>query len=274
MEQVCDRNAHERCRRFAAAPLDLTLAAARRHVAGRSQDLAETRPEYGHATNAVCFVGRRQRTRGLFMDRRTFLASYDPTQDDATQSILTRILQAVVPVCAGINLEYYFSFVDPTGWGCGTKLPHNITSLLGVMDGAASDLRPGLPWQMVEIHQPVRLLFVIESTPEALYGIFERQPNIARLFRNDWAQLATLSPDSSEIRLFRKNKFEAYRPETGTLPEAASSVDWYGGKRAHLGYAQVVSKTRRANASTLAASTRAASTVAAPVPGEEAAHGR
>lgn len=65
-------------------------------------------------------------------------------------------------MCAGISLEYYFSYVDNTGWGCGTKLPHNVASLLGVMDGAASDLRTGLPWQMVEIHEPVRLLFVIE----------------------------------------------------------------------------------------------------------------
>ena len=83
-----------------------------------------------------------------------------------TRPILTRTLAAVFPVCGGINLEYYFSHVDPTGYGCGTKLPHNITSLLGVMDGAASDLRTGLPWQMVEIHEPVRLLFVCETTPD------------------------------------------------------------------------------------------------------------
>ena len=50
--------------------------------------------------------------------------------------MLTRTLQAVFPVCGGINLEYYFSYVDNTGYGSGTKLPHNITSLLGVMDGA------------------------------------------------------------------------------------------------------------------------------------------
>ena len=94
-------------------------------------------------------------------DIRQFLPSPVPI------AVLTRILQAAVPVCAGISLEYYFSYVDNTGWGCGTKLPHNITSLLGVMDGAASDLRTGLPWQMVEIHEPVRLLFVIETTAEA-----------------------------------------------------------------------------------------------------------
>jgi uncharacterized protein YbcC (UPF0753/DUF2309 family) len=239
MDQACDRNAHERCRRFEAAPLDLSLAAARRHVEGRSQDLAETRPEYGHATNAVCFVGRRQRTRGLFMDRRAFLVSYDPTQDDAEQAILARVLEAVVPVCAGINLEYYFSYIDPAGWGCGTKLPHNITALLGVMDGAASDLRPGLPWQMVEIHEPVRLLFVVETTAPALMQIMERQPSIGMLCRNAWVQLAVLDPQSPEIQLFRGNRFEAYKPESNLLPRAASSMDWYRGWRDHLGFAAI-----------------------------------
>ena len=29
------------------------------------------------------------------------------------------------------------------------------------MDGAQSDLRTGLPWQMVEIHEPVRLQFTV-----------------------------------------------------------------------------------------------------------------
>ena len=130
----------------------------------------------GHATNAVCVVGRRQRTRGLFLDRRVFLVSYDPTRDDADATILARVLAAAVPVCTGINLEYYFCRVDSTGWGCGTKLPHNITSLVGVMDGAASDLRPGLPWQMVEIHEPMRLLIVVETTPEAMVDLMSATP--------------------------------------------------------------------------------------------------
>ena len=55
--------------------------------------------------------------------------------DTPDSAILTRILSAVVPVCAGINLEYYFSHVDNSGIGCGTKLPHNVASLLGVMEG-------------------------------------------------------------------------------------------------------------------------------------------
>lgn len=145
-EDACDRNAHERSRRFESAPLSLSFAGARQHVEARAEDLAQVRPEWGHATNAICIVGRRERSRGLFLDRRAFLTTYDPTQDDEEHAILTRILQAVFPVCAGINLEYYFSYVDNTGWGSGTKLPHNVASLLGVMDGAVSDLRTGLPW--------------------------------------------------------------------------------------------------------------------------------
>jgi uncharacterized protein YbcC (UPF0753/DUF2309 family) len=239
MNEACSRNAHERCRRFDAARAAESFDAARRHVERRSQDLAETRPEYGHATNAVCVVGRRQRTRGLFMDRRAFLVSYDPMQDDSKHVILTRILQAAVPVCAGINLEYYFSYIDPSGWGSGTKLPHNVTSLLGVMDGAASDLRTGLPWQMAEIHEPVRLLFIVETTPQALVQILERQPGIGTICRNNWMQLATLDPDSSEIRLFRNGNFQPYKRETGRLAQAPSSLEYYQGRRHHLGFAEI-----------------------------------
>src|SRR5581483_1742620 len=151
-------NAHERARRFESAPGAVTAEAALRHVEERSEHLAEPRPEYGHCTNSVCVVGRRSLTRGLFLDRRAFLVSYDANQDPDDAS-LSALLAAVVPVCAGISLEYYFSFVDNDRYGCGTKLPHNVTGLVGVMDGHASDLRTGLPWQMVEIHEPVRILF-------------------------------------------------------------------------------------------------------------------
>lgn len=241
LEEACRRNAHERCRRFDSAPLDLSYAAAHRHVEGRSQDLAQTRPEFGNATNAIAFVGRRDRVRGLYLDRRSFLVSYDPDEDDAEHAILTRILAAVVPVCEGINLQYFFSYIDSPGWGSGTKLPHNITSLLGVMDGAASDLRSGLPWQGVEIHEPVRLLFVIEATPQAMLSIMDRNEVVGRILRNGWAQLAVLDPDSSQIQLFTSRGFQPYRAETTQLPKASSSLNWYRGWRQHLDFVVIES---------------------------------
>ncbi len=249
------RNAHERCRRFASASLTLTAEEALRHVEGRAGDLSQTRPECGHATNALCFVGRRARTRGLYLDRRGFLVSYDAAQDDAESRILGGLLGAVIPVCSGINLEYYFSAVDSVGYGCGTKLPHNITSLIGVMDGAASDLRPGLPWQMVEIHEPMRLLFVVEASPEALERVIARDPAIARLVGNGWVQLATLAPDSADVHVYRGGRFVPSEAVSSSLPTVDHSADWYRGSRDHLGFARV----------------RPPAAVPAPLQGQEAA---
>jgi uncharacterized protein len=233
IETARRREAHERCRRFDAVPRWYPPLAALAHVEGRAADLAQPRPEYGHATNAFCIIGRRSRTRGLFLDRRAFLVSYDPSRDE-DGAILARIMAAVVPVVAGINLEYYFSYVDPTGYGCGTKLPHNVTSLLGVMDGAQSDLRTGLPWQMVEIHEPSRLAIVVEGPRERVARAVQSHPDVDRLVRNRWIWLACLDPGSGALWELRSSGFVPHAAE-GPLPVVVGdSVTWYGGKRGFL----------------------------------------
>jgi hypothetical protein len=226
-------NAHERARRFERRPANASPAAALRHVEGRSEHLAEPRPEYGHCTNAFCVIGRRSLTRGLFLDRRAFLASYDANQDPDDQS-LAQVLGAVVPVCAGISLEYYFSFVDNDRYGCGTKLPHNVTGLVGVMDGHASDLRTGLPWQMVEIHEPVRALFVVETTPERLTRVIAKNAALEELVNNRWVRFATIDPASGQVHVRRNSGFEEFDGPVERLPVAFSSPEWYQGKLEHL----------------------------------------
>jgi uncharacterized protein YbcC (UPF0753/DUF2309 family) len=244
LDEARARTAHERCRRFDSAPLSLSPQQALAHVEARCEDLAQPRPEYGHATNSLCVVGRRSRTRGLFLDRRCFLISYDPQTDDAAGTILARVLAAAVPVAAGINLEYYFSRVDPDGYGCATKLPHNITALLGVMDGHASDLRTGLPWQMVEIHEPVRLLVLVEAEPQQLRRIVARNSDLARLVQNRWIQMAAWTPDAGEIWLFTRHGLTRHVPETAELPQVERSVDWYGGRRGFVPSARIAVEDR------------------------------
>jgi hypothetical protein len=233
-----EREALERCRRFDGLPSAMSGRAALRHVEARAADLAQPRPEFGHASNAFCVVGRRARTRGLFLDRRAFLVSYDPTRD-SDGSILGRLLAAVVPVVAGINLEYYFSTVDPVGYGCGTKLPHNVTGLLGVMDGAQSDLRTGLPWQMVEIHEPVRLSIVVESPCERLRGALASAPDVARLQQNRWIHFACLDPGSGAIWELSGDEFRLYRAEEPLVEIEGPSSRWFQGQSGHLGIARV-----------------------------------
>ena len=227
------REAHERCRRFDAVPRWYPPIAALAHVQGRAADLAQPRPEYGHATNAFCVIGRRARTRGLFLDRRAFLVSYDPARDEGG-AILARVMAAVVPVVAGISLEYYFSYVDPSGYGCGTKLPHNVTSLLGVMDGAQSDLRTGLPWQMVEIHEPARLAIVVEAPRDRVERVLQGNPSIDRLVRNRWIWLACLDPDSGALWERRSTGFAAHAAEHPLPVVVGDSSAWYQGKRGFL----------------------------------------
>jgi uncharacterized protein YbcC (UPF0753/DUF2309 family) len=226
-------NAHERTRRFDSCPPALSPEAALRHVEERSEHLAEPRPEYGHCTNAVCVVGRRSLTRGLFLDRRAFLASYDATQDPDGRR-LEALMGAVTPVCAGISLEYYFSFVDNDRYGCGTKLPHNVAGLMGVMDGHASDLRTGLPWQMVEIHEPVRMLFVVEATAERMCSAIDTNPGLKRLVENRWIRVSIIDPETGRIHVWREGAFEAFEGDVERLPAALSSAEWYGGKSEHL----------------------------------------
>jgi uncharacterized protein YbcC (UPF0753/DUF2309 family) len=212
LDEARIRDAEERCRTFASG-VGKKGVAALRHVQARAEDLAQPRPELGHARNAVCVVGRRAWTRGLDLDRRAFLVSYDPSADEG--DLLLRLLSAVVPVCAGISLEYYFSYVDPQRYGAGTKLPHNLTGLLGVMDGHASDLRTGLPWQMVEVHEPLRLLFVVETTPATMMATMDSNPAIAQLVQNEWVHVALIHPTERTLHVYRDGRFErrAHEPQ-------------------------------------------------------------
>lgn len=222
-------SAHERCRRFEHAASVRTPEQALAHVEERAVDLGQARPELGHVTNAVCVIGRRARTRGLFLDRRAFLQSYDPNGDPDGR-VLGPILAALVPVVAGISLEYFFSSVDGERWGCGTKLPHNLGALLGVLEGSSGDLRTGLPRQMVEIHEPLRLLCLVEARPDLLLAIADRLAAVGRLIRNGWVRLVAIDPENGALSVYGEGRFAPWAGEPRALPIVARSLDWYAGR--------------------------------------------
>jgi uncharacterized protein YbcC (UPF0753/DUF2309 family) len=205
LAEVRGKSAHERCRRLASAPRNPTLEQALEHIEERADDFSQARPELGHATNACALIGRRAVTQGAFFDRRMFLISYDPTQDPEGL-IIENILLAVGPVGAGINLEYYFSTVDNDRFGCGTKVPHNVTGLFGVMEGTNSDLRTGLPSQMIEIHEPMRLQVIVEAETAVLERIYQRQASLRELIGNGWIHLSAIDPATGDISLFERGK--------------------------------------------------------------------
>jgi uncharacterized protein YbcC (UPF0753/DUF2309 family) len=109
-----------------------------------------------------------------------------------------------------------------------------VTSLLGVMDGAQSDLRTGLPWQMVEIHEPTRLAVVVEGTPDRVQRVVLNNPALERLVRNRWIWLACLDTDSGRVWELRSTGFVLHRAEHPLPVVTGDSSAWYGGKRGFL----------------------------------------
>lgn len=216
-QKALDQNAKERARRFVTIDIRQTANKIHEQVRTRSVSLFEPRPELNHATNALCIVGRRSLSKHLFLDRRAFLNSFDYRVDPAGK-YLTGILTAAANVCGGINLEYFFSRVDVQKLGAGSKLPHNVMGLFGVANGIDGDLRPGLPRQMTEVHDPIRLLMIVEHLPEVVLSSLQANTDTYQWFSHEWINLVVLNPETHDLFLFKDGSFIKYLPITNELP--------------------------------------------------------
>jgi len=216
-EDALDLDAKERSRRFMSISTKQSIKKIRRDIKKRSVSYYEPRPELGHGTNALCIVGRRSLTKSLFLDRRAFLNSYDYTSD-SEGALLLDVLMPLGAVCGGINLEYFFSRMDNYKLGAGTKLPHNVMGLVGVANGTDGDLRSGLPLQMIEVHDPVRLLMVVEHYPEVVAKVIRVNPGLYEWFANEWIHLVVLHPDNGKLYRFTEGIFVSYDPLTKDIP--------------------------------------------------------
>lgn len=217
--QACGGHARERCRHLPLAPENPTPDQALRHVHTRSVDWAQVYPEWGHARCASMVIGRREWTRGLPLDRRAYLQSYDPDQDP-DGSILAEIMAAFIPVVRGIALDYYFSYVDSgiNGvFGGGTKAIHNVVGLIGVMQGAGSDLKPGLPAQGVApLHEPMRAHLIIEADPARVGSVIAQYKVLKDLFENQWAHLIAWNPRTGDFLGYtRDGVWQSLEPREG-----------------------------------------------------------
>jgi uncharacterized protein len=219
-DKALDLNSKERSRRFVSINTKSSAAKIHEQVKVRSVSLFEPRPELNHATNALCIVGRRELSKSLFLDRRSFLNSFDYKVDPEGKYLLN-ILRAAAPVCGGINLEYFFSRVDNTKLGAGTKLPHNVMGLVGVANGADGDLRPGLPSQMIEVHDPVRLLMIVEHFPDIVLRTIQQDKNTYEWFQNDWVHLIAIDPETQLLYQFKNDGFIPYDPLQSTVETIA-----------------------------------------------------
>jgi len=193
-----------------ADPLSAYRAARRNAL-----DWSQVRPEWGLSRNAAFIIGRRHITHSLDLEGRVFLHSYD-YRCDPKGRLLENILSGPLVVGQWINMEHYFSAVDNTHYGSGSKVYHNIAGRFGVMTGNLSDLRTGLPAQTVlkdglPYHEPLRLLTVIEAPFEHARRAIDSIANVRNLVHNGWVRMAIADPDAQILHVFEDG---TWRPHT------------------------------------------------------------
>lgn len=132
--------------------------------------------------------------------------TYDYRNDPDGKKLL-EVLRSVGPVCGGINLDYYFSRVDPHHLGSGSELMHDVIGLIGVANGMDSDLRTGLSNQMVRNHDPVRLMVIVEQRPDLVLQLIQKEAATYEWFINEWIHLVVIHPETKGIYRFRQGAF-------------------------------------------------------------------
>lgn len=169
----------------------------------RASDWAQIAPEWGLAGNAAFIAGPRTLTKHADLKGRVFLHSYE-FSDDSDCKVLELIMTAPLVVAQWINMQYYLSTVDNETFGSGSKVLHNVAGDFGVMQGAASDLKMGLPLQSIATaqglaHEPMRLLAVINAPVSAIDAVLKKHCEVRNLVANRWIRLVALDPDSAEF---------------------------------------------------------------------------
>ncbi len=207
LEAALAQSALERVRDFEKTAHLLDPSEALDELKLRAQSIFEPRPELGHTNNALCVVGDRQMSKNFSFNRRAFLQSYSPLKDDSGER-LEAILNNIVPVCGGISLDYYFSRQNNLSIGAGSKLSHNIVGLIGLSNGTEDDLLTGLASQMVELHEPLRITFLIEQDPSILQAILKRNAALSRWFTGLWINLMCFNATESAFYRYQSDGFK------------------------------------------------------------------
>lgn len=203
-------NSQYRCKTFG---LDKSPINAKKHVLERSSDWAEVRPEWGLARNAGFIIGPRSLTKDLDLEGRCFLHSYEWEEDEEGKSLET-ILTAPMIVAEWINTQYFFSTLNNIAYGSGSKITHNVTGKIGIMQGNSSDLMQGLPLQSVNMnddhfyHEPMRLQVIAYAPRSRLELIVGKHTILQTLLFNHWVNLVAIDPiDNKPYRLIGESEW-------------------------------------------------------------------
>lgn len=179
----------------------------------KASDWSEIRPEWGLARNASFIIGKRELTRTVNFEGRSFLHDYD-YKADHDHSLLEAIMTAPMIVTNWINMQYYASTIDPVIYGSGNKTMNNVTGLISCIQGNQSDLLTGLSEQSVwyqgrYFHEPLRLQVFIQAKDKIIEQIISTHNLLKELVNNEWIKIISIDPNNLNFKEYSNNKWFA-----------------------------------------------------------------
>lgn len=192
LQKASIETAYERVRQLPFGK-DKSKSGAVKLATKNTMDWSQPRPEWGLSGNHSFLIGKRESSKEMNLEGKTFLHSYDYTKD-ATGNILEIILSGPLVVGEWINMEHFFSSMDNETYGSQSKVYHNVVGKLGVIFGNMSDLKVGLPSQTVHhkgkpYHEPIRLITMIEAPFETHRRSIDKIHKISELVYNEWIKI-------------------------------------------------------------------------------------
>lgn len=97
--------------------------------------------------------------------------------------------------------------------------------LFGVANGIEGDLRPGLPSQMIEVHDPLRLLIIVEHFPEVVLNVIKKAKDVYEWYIHNWIHLVAIHPENRKLYRFEKGHFQPYSPLPFEIEEPKELMD-------------------------------------------------
>ena len=65
---------------------------------------------------------------------------------------------------------------------------------------------------MIEVHDPIRLLVIVEHFPEKVKYAITKNPATYEWFINEWVKLVVVHPETLALYHFQGGNFEIYDP--------------------------------------------------------------
>jgi len=67
---------------------------------------------------------------------------------------------------------------------------------------------------MIEVHDPVRLLVIVEHYPDVVLQVIQSAPEMYEWYINDWVHMMAIHPETNQFYYFKDGDFTEYTPVT------------------------------------------------------------